>query len=350
VLKLVSGLGWREGAVGAWELPVLEGTPAGRALATRQAVIVEDLAGERGFPDASFLREHGVVSGVTIPIIGQEGPLGVLGVHADMPRTFSEDDVDFLRSVATVLADGLERLRKEEELHRTLGILRATDDERRRLLSRLVRVQEEERERIAADIHDDSIQVMTALSIRVQMLRDELFDPEQLDRLDELERVLEKTIGRLRHLLFELRPPALDREGLTAALREYLERMGEEDGPAYSLDDRLVGEPETEARVIVYRIAQEALMNVRKHARASTVDVSLDERDGGVFVSIRDDGQGFSPDNARVGLPGHLGMTAMRERAEMAGGWLKILSRPGSGTSIDFWVPAEKARAEKAAT
>jgi signal transduction histidine kinase len=341
VLRLSSGVGWKEGVIG-FELPAFPGTPAGDTIQSLEPVVVEDLERDARFPRSEVLVAHGIASAVIVPVIGQDGPLGLLGAYSTETRKFGPDDVNFLRVVAGVLADGLGRLGAEKELRRTLNILQATDAERRKLLSRLIKAQEEERERIAADIHDDSIQVMTALSLRLQMLKDELTDPDQLARLEDLEKVLEKTIARLRHLLFELRPPALDREGLTPALRDYLEKMTEEDGARYTLENKLVAEPATEARVIVYRIAQEALVNVRKHARASNVDVLLDEREGGVFVTIQDDGRGFEAEVANVGIPGHLGLTAMRERAEMAGGWFKIDTRPGGGTSVQFWVPAEK--------
>jgi signal transduction histidine kinase len=148
------------------------------------------------------------------------------------------------------------------------------------------------------------------------------------------------SVARLRNLLFELRPRVLDREGLAPALRSYLEEVGRDGGLTCRLRNDMRSDPPSETRTILYRIALEALVNVRKHAVASRVDVSLEERDGGYFVRIRDDGRGFSPDGPSVPLSGHLGLTAMRERAELAGGWWTAASRPGEGTLIEFWVPA----------
>jgi PAS domain S-box-containing protein len=211
--------------------------------------------------------------------------------------------------------------------------------ERRALLSHFVSAGEEERKRIAADIHDDSIQVMAAAGMRLQILRRALEDPTQLELLTDLEQTIELSIKRLRHLLFELHPPVLDSEGLTVALRMYLDEAEHQTSIHCALDDRLRAQPPPDARLIIYRIAQEALTNVRKHARASTARVMLQNRDRGFLVRIADDGIGFSTVATTAPTPGHLGLTSIRERAELAGGWLRVTSNPGSGTAVEFWIP-----------
>jgi PAS domain S-box-containing protein len=221
--------------------------------------------------------------------------------------------------------------------------------ERRAVLAHLVSAGEEERRRIATDIHDDSIQVMTAAGMRLQILRGALDSPEQLRRLSELEQTIQLSISRLRHLIFELRPPALDNEGLSAALRAYLDEVDEITPTSYGLDDRLVVQPSEATRVILYRIAQEVLTNIRKHAGAENATVTLEESDGGYRIRIRDDGVGFTPESAGP-RPGHLGVAAIRERAELAGGWLQIESAPGQGTAVDFWIPAYTAGSAQSTT
>jgi PAS domain S-box-containing protein len=220
--------------------------------------------------------------------------------------------------------------------------LRASHADRARLLAGIVRAQEAERAEIAGDIHDDSIQAMTAVGLRLQTLRRHLLDDETA-RADfaKLEETVQAAITRLRRLLFELRPRTLDQEGVAAALRLYLQDLGEEAGIAASLDDRLTVEPSGEGRIVLYRIAQEALTNVRKHARASRVDVTLEQRDGGYLVRVVDDGVGFTAVDTLQDVPGHLGLPAMRERAEMSEGWLRVDSRPGAGTTVEFWLPEE---------
>jgi len=251
--------------------------------------------------------------------------------------------------VFTIARDITERKGVQEKLRESFETLRTIDRERRALLSRLVSAQEEERRKIASDIHDDSIQTIYAVKIRLHLLQAQLEGPEQLNMLEQLDRTVEHAIARLRHLLFELRPLTLDEEGLAPALRLYLEEMRAEAGVEYDVESDLKTEPAPETRVILYRIAQEVLTNVRKHARASRVKVSLQERDAGISVSIQDNGKGFAVDEIKQPRPGHLGVAAIRERAEMVGGWFRLYSTPGTGTLVEFWVPAEPAGHSEAA-
>jgi signal transduction histidine kinase len=111
------------------------------------------------------------------------------------------------------------------------------------------------------------------------------------------------------------------------------------------VDNRLESEPGPESRAVLYRVALEALTNVRKHAHASSVDVLLERRGVGVAVRVRDDGEGFevpSPEAARGG--GHIGLLSMRERAEAAGGRFSLTTAPGEGTTVDFWMPEPNGR------
>jgi PAS domain S-box-containing protein len=240
----------------------------------------------------------------------------------------------------TLANDVTARLRAEEGLHRNMEALRETTSERQALLAHLAQAQEQERQRIAGDIHDDSIQKMTAVDLRLQAVRRRLTEPEDIRALDQLSETVRLALGRLRRLLFELRPPALDRDGLAVALRQYLGELAREGGFQFGMENRLMEEPPIEARTRLYRIAQEALTNVRKHAQATQVEVLLDERDGGTLVQIKDNGIGFSPGEAGSrALPGHLGLNSMQERAELARGWWRVDSAPGRGATVEFWLP-----------
>ena len=235
-------------------------------------------------------------------------------------------------------------LRDVTERHHAHERLVRLDEQRRWLLGRMVRAQEEERRRIAGDIHDDAIQAITAARLRLALFRDRLYESEQRRRLEEAETALSTSLERLRTLVFDLRPAVLDEVGLSAALRQYLAETAGQGGFQAALHDDLAQEPPAEVRVIAYRIAQEALTNVRAHARATRVDVRLEEVQGGLLVTITDDGVGFEPDRAEANpRPGHLGLTSMRERATMASGWSRIDSRPGHGTTVKFWLPTKEA-------
>jgi signal transduction histidine kinase len=250
-------------------------------------------------------------------------------------RGFHEANSTFLRLNETLEEHVATRTRELQD--EIVEAIRLTEQQRRNLLSRLISVQEDERRSIASDIHDDSIQLMVAAGIRLGMLREELEEPKQIKALETLEESVRLAVARLRKLIFELRPPTLDREGLVAALRLYLQEQ--EGGPELVLDSRLTAEPPAQTRVTAYRIAQEALTNARKHAGARKVEVRLEALDGGLAVCVRDDGSGFPPEEVLPLQPGHLGLTAMRERAELAGGWCRVDSAPGEGTTVDFWLP-----------
>jgi PAS domain S-box-containing protein len=220
---------------------------------------------------------------------------------------------------------------------------RQAEHERRRLLADLVQAQEDERRRIATEIHDDPVQAMTAVEMRLESLRRRLDSAEQTEALDHVAASVRETVARLRGLLFELRPPGLDREGLAAALKTQLERLRNETGVRFELDDQVLREQPLESRTALYRIAQEALANVRKHAGATTIEVTLASREGGTLLRIRDDGVGFDVATVEEERPGHLGLVSMRERAEMAGGWFRVAGSEGQGTIVEAWVPGEEA-------
>jgi signal transduction histidine kinase len=234
--------------------------------------------------------------------------------------------------------EGLVRERTQE-LRQSLDDLQTVDAQRQKLLSRLVNAEEEERHRIAGDIHDGPIQQLVAAGLQLQIVRKLLSDLGQEDALDSVDDVLAAlsgSVGGMRSLIFELRPFILDHEGLASALIQFAEELDPE--LKLKVDNRLKHEPPADTRIILYRIAQEALANVRKHAQAERVDILLEEKNGGFRVRIKDDGVGFGSPEV-IHSPGHLGLSSMRERAEMAGGTCEVRSLPGAGTTVVFWLP-----------
>jgi signal transduction histidine kinase len=131
----------------------------------------------------------------------------------------------------------------------------------------------------------------------------------------------------------------LDTEGIAAALHSLMDGLAGEE-LSYDLTNEMLDEPPSESRVILYRIAQEAIGNVRKHAKTDHVSIALGQKRGGFFVRVSDHGVGFGVADIPVSAPGHLGLTSMRERAELAGGTCQVQSLPGSGTAVEAWVPA----------
>lgn len=229
------------------------------------------------------------------------------------------------------------------ELTASLTELNRVMDERQVLMSRLVSAQEEERRRIASDIHDDTIQAMVAVGMQIELVRRAIGDAPLANELDGLVRTVRDAIGRLRSLLFDVHPAMLEREGLAKSLQTYLDRMRDAGGPAFRLDVSAEHEPVPDARATLYRIAQEALSNARKHAEADLVEVSLRAGPEGVILRITDDGIGFDPSRVVRLEEGHLGLTTMRERAALAGGRCRIESAPGRGTTVEVRIDADRA-------
>ena len=240
----------------------------------------------------------------------------------------------FWRGVMLDVTQGREA---EERLQTSLEILRRTMQQRQALMARLEIVQEEERRRIAADLHDDPIQVMSAVDLRLQALAERTGESATRSGLEDVHAIVEQAIERLRSVLFELRPPELEEQGLIAALELYLKYVGSEAGFATTVRGRLASDPPNEVAAIAFRIAQEAVANVRKHAGASRVDLAVEDREGGVWLQVSDDG--FDATRVQRPAPGHLGMSAMPERAEVVGGWCRIRSARGDGTVVECWLP-----------
>jgi len=318
-------------------LPLSEVPLAGRALSSRNPVAVPDYQHSDIWLSPP-LRDIGIRSALAMAVGPRDSPYGVLFAHSLQPRFFSEDDAKWLRSVADVLSLAMERSRVEDDLHATVTELTRLDGQRRALLGHLVTAQEEERHRIAADLHDDVVQLMTAITLRLETLRGPHPEADG-GSIDVVQELVLQASHHLREMLFELRPPGLELQGLVAALRAQLEPLTQDTGIHHAVHASVSREPEASARTVLFRIAQEALQNVRKHSGAKRVDVDVETVEEGTLVRIRDDGLGVPTSLTPGAAPGHMGLVVMEERARLAGGWWRITGEPGAGTSVEFWVP-----------
>ncbi|MFN2465533.1 MAG: PAS domain S-box protein [Candidatus Dormibacteria bacterium] len=297
------------------------------ALETPGRVLAARYGGPSGDAAAPWMLERGVKASMVMTLTGSGHSLGLIGVHTIQDRAFAADDVQFLQIAGNMVTATMERI----------GIA----EQRRLLLKRLVTAQEAERRSIAEDVHDDAVQVMTAANMRLELFRMTLADPAQVSAAEKLQETVTMATSRLRQLIFDICPPALDRYGLAAACRMHLEQFAADTGTRTKLVDELVVDPAMAIRMLLFRIFQEALVNVRKHARASLVTVSMVSSGDGAQLVIRDDGVGFSANEAFGLRAGHIGLASMRERAQMAGGWWTIEGAPGAGTTVTAWVPVD---------
>jgi PAS domain S-box-containing protein len=273
-----------------------------------------------------------------VPLLHGGEVLGMAGV-ANRPGGYGAELVTYLEPFLATCGNLIAAFRTDAARRSAEEDLRLSEARVRALLDRLVRAQEDERARIAEDIHDDSIQAVTSVGLRLGVLKTKLAGDLEREAMAKLEETIGASIHRLRHLLFELRPRTLDQDGLAPAIALLLERLREETDLATRLVDELEDEPSAEERLVLFRIAQEAIANVRAHALATSVEVVVRGSGAGHLLEIRDDGVGFDPSALDAAVPGHLGLSAMRERAEGVGGWLRVDSS-GAGTAVIAWVPA----------
>ncbi|HEX2587454.1 MAG TPA: PAS domain S-box protein [Gaiellales bacterium] len=226
-----------------------------------------------------------------------------------------------------------ERLMQRER-EQLIEQLRRVNAERMELLGRLTCAEEKERRRIAHELHDDAIQSLTGVGLLTASLKVE--DGERL-KVRRIQDILSGSISGLRRLMFELHPGSLGHSGLTAALDKLLADLaGEEELEVRFDTDRYAGEVDRAQETCLFRICQEALTNVRKHAHATRVDVELLCEDDEVLLRVADDGVGT---DSLSSAAGHLGLVSMHERAEIAGGRLEVESAPGRGTTVRCLLP-----------
>jgi two-component system, NarL family, sensor histidine kinase UhpB len=221
-------------------------------------------------------------------------------------------------------------------------VLEALDDASRQRASQIINAQEQERQRIARELHDETSQVLTSLLISLAVLEESIESPEARERIADTRALAHSTLRAIRTLSIDLRPSALDDLGLLPALRWYVKEYQkkcaiEVDFRSSGLKERLPAEMET----ALYRIVQECLTNTARHSNAKKVSVTLRETGDAVNASITDDGDGFDYD-ALLKNPGQergLGLAGMQERAVLLGGTLDISTEPGNGTRVKVSIP-----------
>jgi signal transduction histidine kinase len=225
----------------------------------------------------------------------------------------------------------------------------ARQEERERALTRVLEAAQQERIRLAADLHDGPVQELTAMGYGLERVdrRLQTQDPHAArELLGQQKEQLTEVTRTLRNLLSELRPPAIDEHGLAGALKLHGDAFAKQTKVSINVDAQVDDRPAPEIETIVYRITQEALNNVAKHARAGHVWVRLRADDDAVDLIIRDDGIGFDPlQAARLLDDGHYGLAGMRERVELGGGRLELDSQPGHGTTVHVALPLRYASA-----
>lgn len=286
---------------------------AGRAAATGEPLLVRDVQ-----QDARYLPMDSQQTGsaLILPLKVRGQTIGVLNIESDDVDGFTEMDVGALQPLANQLAVALENARLYEQAQ-TLAAL-------------------QERQKLSRELHDSVSQALYGIGLgtrtALKLIESDATDKNALTQ--PLEYVLSLAtagLAEMRALIFELRPESLEAEGLVPALTRRIEALSARHG--FDVEAELAAEPDLPlgSKEVLYRVAQEALHNVVKHANATCVAISLTTINGDVILEVRDDGQGFDSQGA---FPGHLGLKSMRERVQAVDGHLTIESASGQGTMV----------------
>jgi PAS domain S-box-containing protein len=320
--------------------------PTGKAIRRGKPVICRDTQGD---PGVAFVREEvrkrGYASILALPV-KEAHTFGVLTIYATEPNAFDDEEINLLLGLANDLAYGIMALRGRVEQRRAEAALKESERELRQLTSQLLSIQEEERRRVARELHDELGQALTVLKINLVAIEDKLAPDQQALKAncEHMLSYIDTVIENVRRLSWDLSPSSLEDLGLTAALGYLVDETcrNHHMHSAVVMDgiDQLFP---PEIQINIYRIFQESLTNVVKHAKASLVSVQVSREDGRVSFTIRDNGRGFNVKQVIPGkvAPKSLGLTAMNERVLMAQGSLQISSRKGQGTTIAFSIPTD---------
>ena len=298
-------------------------SPSLEAYRTRSPVLVRDLrsyilADPLYAPVHRFVREAPWDVVYSLPLLSRGRSLGAIFFCFLPEGEPGEDEKIFLRAVADQAAVAVENARLFSEARGKAAL--------------------EERQRLARELHDSVSQALYGIALGVETARELLpDDPERAaEPLDYATTLAEAGMTEMRALIFELRPESLEKEGLVAALEKQAAAVQARHG--IMVEAAFDKEPEAslEIKEALYRVAQEALHNTVKHARAANAQVKLEEDADGITLEISDDGTGFDAQND---FPGHLGLKSMRERASRLGGTLEVVSKPGQGVHILARIP-----------
>jgi len=294
---------------------------------TRHSINISDVFADPQWQPLTALPELRNWAG--IPLAAGDKIIGFCGLEKSEPGFFTLTHLRWAESLVNQASVAIQNAWLFEQV-------RAGQDRMQLLSRRLVESQEKERSYVARELHDEAGQALVSLMLELGALKKDISDPEAvLSHVKWLEQNTAAVLENLHNLAMDLRPATLEHLGLAAALRQYIESVSEQNKidiklEALGLEKRLPKEIE----ITLYRIATEAITNVVRHARATNLDIVLERDNDKIVLLVEDNGVGFEQE-VEPG-PNHLGLSGMRERAEMLGGSLTVESKPGYGTTVQL--------------
>jgi len=306
------------------ELPIF--APILKEKKVMQCADTHDYKGSIYFPGKQFIG-----SWVSIPLLAGDQVIGLVILEHREPNSFTPELTDWATTLTNQAAIAIQNAWLFEQVRDGREHLQA-------LSRRLVEVQESERLYIARELHDEAGQALASLMVGLKLLEREGGDHQAVvERSQELKQIVDSVLENLHRLAMDLRPASLDHLGLVAALRQYVETVSDQHQLAIQFEvvgtiERLTSEMET----AIYRIVQEALTNIVRHAQATRAGVLLERRMDSILAIVEDNGVGFDP---KLISGDHLGVVGLKERADMLGGTIQIESSAGKGSTIILEVP-----------
>jgi signal transduction histidine kinase len=325
-----------------------------------QTLVAEVLPGRPADKRAALIKQAGVFFAMAItPIEKTHHSAREATAHLqEFIETLSQRTVELAASNLELQQEIAQRKAAEAALkkseHHYSRLLEQSDhlqEQLRQLSRQILSAQEDERKRISRELHDVIAQTLTGINIRLATLKKEAaLDTNGLDRkITRTQRLVEKSVNIVHKFARELRPAVLDDLGLIPALHSYMKNFTARTGvrthlTAFAAVEKL----DAAKRTVLFRVAQEALTNVARHARASRVEVSLQKLPDGICMKIQDDGKSFQVERVLQGTGSkRLGLLGMRERLEMVGGHFGVESAPGTGTTITAQIPLGNGRNDR---
>ena len=313
---------------------------AGRVAQTGEAILLEDISKDARAAHPGLITTEGLKAFASVPLRSKEKVLGVLNIASHDSRQFSSDDLQLLSNIAAQVAVAVENAKLHQEIQRQ-------DEARGELLREIFSIQEEERKRIARELHDETSQTLASLVANLEAVAGSLpADATTVkDRLKKLQSLSIGILDGMHRLIYELRPTLLDDLGLVAATRWLAEKNLKSAGVAINF--RVVGVERrlsTQLETTIFRVIQEAITNIARHARANKASIALHFTRNAIKVDMKDNGAGFDVEEAISSKqrPRGLGLLGMKERVELFNGSFTIRSHSGGGTEIRIKVPLEQ--------
>ena len=328
--------GLSNGYVGEMCLRLGEGI-AGKVAQTGEAILAEDISTDHRAAHPDLIVAEGLRAFASVPLRSKEKVLGVINIASYDIRKFCSEDIRLLESIAAQIAIAVENARLHQKVQ-------SQDKIRGELLREIFSIQEEERRRIARELHDETSQILASLTASLEAAAGML--PADVDKtkatLRKAQALSVSILDEIHKLIYELRPSLLDDLGLVAAIRWLADTSLRQAGVMVNF--RTVGRERrlsSDLEATLFRVIQEGVHNIARHAHARSVGLSLRFGKRIIRVRISADGRGFDVEEAisSKDRPRGLGLLGMKERIELMSGTLSIRSQPGSGTDIDIEIP-----------